>query len=178
MKTNIMLLVAWALFCPISQAGEFKLQSPTWRNAGTVPGESLYSDCGGKNISPPLSWVGAPTGTKSFAITLFDPDAPGGHGWWHWVLFDLGPNTQNLAAGTGSGRQLPAGSKQTRNDYGSLGYGGPCPPPGSTHRYVLAIAALDLPTLSVSAQAPPGQIAALIAKHTLAQASINVRYGR
>ncbi len=159
-------------------AADFRLQSPTLREGGMVPVEHLLAKCGGRNLSPDLAWSGAPAGTKSFAVTFFDPDAPGGHGFWHWAMFDLPPKTERLPAGAGASTAAIPGAKQARNDYGSIGYGGPCPPEGSTHRYILTVTALNLENLPVSPHATAGEVAALISKHALGKATITVRYGR
>ena len=166
----------------IAEANELRLSSPTLHEGGLVAKEHVLnaSGCGGQNISPGLRWTGAPPATKSFGVTMFDSDAPGGRGFWHWVVFNLGPASRELPAGAGaaSGQGLPKGSSQTRNDYGSAGYGGPCPPPGSTHRYVMTVYALDVGKLASTASDAPAKVAAEVEKHALAKGSINVRYGR
>ncbi len=107
----------------------------------TVPTPEAQNGCGGTNVSPDLTWTGAPAATKSFAITEFDADAPTGTGFWHWVLYNIPPNVTSIAAGAGT--NPPAGTSGL-SDYGSLGYGGPCPPVGDgTHHYAFTISALD-----------------------------------
>src|SRR6266571_4858543 len=88
--------------------------------------------CEGKNVSPSLAWRNAPAGTKSFAITVYDPDAPTGSGWWHWIVFDIPADVTSLPAGVGNpaSGQTPKGAVQSKNDFGKPGYGGPCPPQG------------------------------------------------
>ncbi|QLQ16740.1 MAG: YbhB/YbcL family Raf kinase inhibitor-like protein [Micropruina sp.] len=98
---------------------------------------------GGDNVSPDLTWSGAPEGTASYAITCFDPDAPTGSGWWHWIAFDIPTSVTSLAEG-----ERPPGREWT-NDYGYGGYGGPCPPPGPAHRYVFTVHALDVAELGI-----------------------------
>ncbi|HJO56398.1 MAG TPA: YbhB/YbcL family Raf kinase inhibitor-like protein [Candidatus Scalindua sp.] len=95
--------------------------------------------CKGGNLSPALSWSNAPEGTKSFAITVYDPDAPTGSGWWHWFAFNIPANVNSLAEGIA----LPEGSITLKNDYGVLGFGGACPPEGEVHRYQFTVHALD-----------------------------------
>jgi Raf kinase inhibitor-like YbhB/YbcL family protein len=171
--------IAWLAIISVGQSADFELHSPTWHNGGVVPAESLLPDCGGKNLSPALSWSGIPNGTRSFAVTLFDPDAPGGKGWWHWVVFDLNAGLRGLPAGAGAaGGSGLEGGKQTRNDYGSDGYGGPCPPSGSSHRYLLTVTALNVSKLPVPPQAEPARVAGVLAQHALAKATITLRYGR
>jgi Raf kinase inhibitor-like YbhB/YbcL family protein len=133
------------------------------------------SGCNGKNVSPALSWSGAPQNTKSFAVTLFDPDAPTGHGFWHWTVFNLPASTTELAAGTGN--RLPGGAIQAKNDWGTTGYGGPCPPSGSTHRYVLTVWALNVEHLQSQADTSPAKVAAELRTHTLGTAQMTVRFG-
>ena len=100
---------------------------------------------GGRNIIPDLTWSDAPAETRSFAITIFDPDAPTGSGWWHWVAVDLPGTITSLAEGAA----LPASIREWVNDYGYVGYGGPYPPPGPAHHYVFTVYALPTPRLDV-----------------------------
>src|SRR5271169_1853031 len=106
--------------------------------------------CDGGNHSPHLAWSGAPVGTKSFAVTLYDPDAPTGSGFWHWVVVNIPPDTKGLAKKAGDPKSglMPAGALQTRTDFGAPGYGGPCPPKGDKpHRYQFKLYAVDVPQL-------------------------------
>src|ERR1700674_3435857 len=109
--------------------------------------------CDGTNQSPHLAWSGAPAGTKSFAVTCYDPDAPTGSGFWHWVVINIPANVRELAQGAGSaGGTLPAGALQTRTDFGAPGYGGPCPPAGDhPHRYLFTLFAVGAEKLNVQA---------------------------
>ncbi|MGH8355546.1 MAG: YbhB/YbcL family Raf kinase inhibitor-like protein [Pseudomonas sp.] len=137
--------------------------------------------CTGPNISPALSWKDAPAGTRSFAITLYDPDAPTGSGWWHWMLFDLPATTQHLQAGasSGAGKGLPAGSIQSLTDFGAPGFGGACPPAGDpAHRYVLTLHALKTPRLELGADAMPALVGFMLKANSLATASITATYAR
>jgi Raf kinase inhibitor-like YbhB/YbcL family protein len=120
--------------------------SATFARGGSIPVSAEFAPCGGKNVSPQLSWSGAPPETKSFLITLYDPDAPTGVGFWHWTLFDLPAGVTSLAAGAAA--HPPAGARQGYTDYGISGYGGPCPPSGDgPHHYRFTIYALDVPTI-------------------------------
>jgi len=137
------------------------------------------SGCHGGNISPALSWDHPPAGTRSFAVLMFDPDAPG-NGWWHWAVFDIPADVTSLPAGAGDPAKhlLPPDAIQSRNDFGSPGYGGPCPPPGAPHHYHLMLYALRLARLGLDAAASPAQAAAKARSHALAEAEIVGIYGR
>lgn len=135
----------------------------------------------GGNLSPQLRWSGAPAGTESFAVTCFDPDAPTGSGFWHWVLFDIPAAVTELPRGAGSGDMvgLPSGAVHARNDMGSLGYVGSAPPPGhGDHRYVFAVHALGIPTLGLDADATPALVGFNLTFNTLARGVIVGVFGR
>lgn len=159
------------------------LTSPSFVAGATLPARHVYQGygCKGGNVSPALQWRGIPAGTRSLAVTLHDPDAPGNGGWWHWVVYNLPPTTTQLPEGAGSadGRRLPAGSAQGTTDFGSAGFGGACPPEGDPpHRYRLTLHALDTARLPVAADAPPAAIGAMIQRHQLASTTVEARYGR
>jgi Raf kinase inhibitor-like YbhB/YbcL family protein len=165
-----------------AESGGFRLTSSEWHDGGSVPKESVFngSGCGGANISPEFHWSGAPSGTKSFAITIFDLDAPTDGGWWHWVIFNIPGTISELPAGAGNkeSRKLPPSSVQCRNDYGEPGYGGPCPPPGSLHRYLVRVYALNLEKLPFGSETLPGKMAKQIETHSIGGAKLMVRCGR
>jgi len=150
--------------------------SETFTDGGTLPREAAFGGCGGDNRSPQLAWTGAPAGTKSFAVTCFDPDAPTGSGYWHWLTFNISADTTSLDAGSPSAR----GSTTGRNDYGESAYGGPCPPPGDgPHGYVFTVYALDVERIDGIDEGVTG--ASLVFNmrgHVLAQGSVTGRYGR
>lgn len=128
--------------------------------------------CDGGNKSPHLRWEGAPAGTKSFAVTCFDPDAPTGSGFWHWVVVNIPPSVTELPVDAGSGR-LPAGALQVRTDFGKPGYGGPCPPEGDhPHRYLFTVFAVSMDTLPVTADTSAAVVGFYLNFNTLAKASL------
>jgi Raf kinase inhibitor-like YbhB/YbcL family protein len=130
--------------------------------------------CAGGNISPHLKWSGAPAGTKSFALTCFDPDAPTGSGFWHWVMVNIPADVNELAAGAGNpGGKLPAGALQTRTELGASGYLGPCPPEGDhPHRYLFTVFAVSKEKLDVAADTSPAVVGFNLHFATLAKAEI------
>jgi len=178
----IPLLCAWGLSAGVSLgAHALELKSPDIANQKTLGTAQVYQGfgCTGGNLSPALSWSGVPTGTKSFAITAYDPDAPTGSGWWHWMAYDLPADLRGLPSGAGTAGGLPGGAKQGRNDYGSNDFGGACPPPGDKpHRYVFTVFALKVDKLEVPADASTALIGYMLRANKLAAASITARFGR
>jgi Raf kinase inhibitor-like YbhB/YbcL family protein len=137
--------------------------------------------CTGGNQSPELKWTGAPAATKSFALTVYDPDAPTGSGWWHWVVVDIPATMTELPKGWGKSGTVQAGgsARQTRTDFGAPGYGGPCPPMGDkAHRYVFSVYALDIPKMEVPDDASGALVGFNIGAHTIAKGTLTAQYGR
>lgn len=166
-----------------AQAGGFTLRSPTIKPGGTLTQAQVFNGfgCSGKNISPALSWSGAPAGTKSYAVTVYDPDAPTGSGWWHWVVYNIPGSATQLTEGAGSadGKGLPAGSLQARTDFGAPGFGGACPPAGDKpHRYVFTVYALKTDKLEVPADGTAALVGFMIHANKLGEARFIARYGR
>ncbi|MGC9952795.1 MAG: YbhB/YbcL family Raf kinase inhibitor-like protein [Rhizomicrobium sp.] len=163
-----------------SHAAKLTLSSPTVANGRTLPDVHVYNDdgCTGANRSPELSWSGAPAGTKSFAVTVHDPDAPHEGGWWHWLVFDISAGARGLPEGAGNGAGLPAGAIESRTDFGKPGYGGACPPPGNPHRYVFAVYALKTAKLGLKSDDAPAKVDGAIRHNSLGQATITALYGQ
>ncbi|MBI2204858.1 MAG: YbhB/YbcL family Raf kinase inhibitor-like protein [Candidatus Rokubacteria bacterium] len=131
--------------------------------------------CGGGNRSPHLRWEDVPAGTRSFAALCFDPDAPTGSGFWHWVVVNIPPNVMELPldAGNPASGKLPAGALQVRTDFGKPGYGGPCPPEGDhPHRYLFTVHAVGMDTLPVTADTSAAVVGFYLNFNTLAKASL------
>ena len=160
----------------------FELHSDDVADGQMMTDNQVYNAFGmtGKNISPALSWSGFPAETKGFAVTCFDPDAPTGSGFWHWVLVDVPASVTSLPAGAGhaSGSGLPAGAMHLRNDYGSRDFGGAAPPAGDPpHRYVFAVHALDVPSLELEPDTTPAVAGFNLRFRTIARAVLVPVYG-
>lgn len=176
-------VIVLGLFTTIVHADNFLLTSPTIKPGTTLTEEQVFNGfgCTGKNQSPALKWTPGPKGTKSYAVTLYDPDAPTGSGWWHWVVYNIPANVTDLAAGAGdtTGKLLPAGAIQGRTDYGSHEFGGACPPPGAKpHRYIFTVHALKTEKIDVPADASAALIGFMINANSLGKASFTAKYGR
>jgi Raf kinase inhibitor-like YbhB/YbcL family protein len=150
--------------------------SSSFSEGQTIGSDFVFTGCGGKNRSPQLSWSGVPSGTKSFAITCFDPDAPTGSGYWHWLASDIPPSVTSIDAGAGTDA-APSGGKSGRSDYGIVSYGGPCPPKGDApHRYIFTVYALDVD--SIDAEGATGATTIFKMRgHVLATGSITGLFG-
>ena len=167
---------------PVSAAGKFTLSSTDISAGGQIAEQQVFNGfgCKGGNVSPALSWSSPPAGAKSFALLMHDPDAPTGSGWWHWVLYDIPASVSSLPAGAGDPHKslLPAGAVQGRTDFGTLGYGGPCPPPGKPHHYYLRLYALKVAKLDVPADASAAYIGFTVRMQSLGKAELMGVYGR
>ena len=133
--------------------------------------------CTGDNKSPQLAWSAAPAGTKSFAITMYDPDAPTGSGWWHWVVFNIPANVFELKQGAGNiaAQLMPDAAIQSLTDFGIAGYGGPCPPENDKpHAYIITVYALKIADLGIDKTASPALVGFIINQNILAKASLIV----
>jgi Raf kinase inhibitor-like YbhB/YbcL family protein len=181
-KLFVPLLCALGLSAGVSlRAHALDLSSPDIGNGQTLSNAQVFQGfgCSGGNVSPALSWGDVPAGTKSFAITAYDPDAPTGSGWWHWTAYDLPASLRSLPTGAGKPGALPGGAKQGRNDFGSNDFGGACPPQGDTpHHYIFTVFALKVEKLEVPADASAALIGYMLNANKLATASITARFGR
>lgn len=165
------LLLATTLAAPV-MADDFTLTSPD-----IAEGQQLNSDfvfqgfgCEGGNVAPTLAWSGAPEGTESFAVTVYDPDAPTGSGWWHWFAFNIPADVSELASGDVAGVQLT-------NDYGAIGFGGACPPAGEVHRYEFTVHALGT-TLEIDNSVSNALAGFMVNAYSLASSTITAVYNR
>ena len=159
------------------------LTSPEIAPGATIQNEQVYRGfgCNGTNISPELRWSGAPSETKSFAVTLYDPDAPTGSGWWHWVIVNIPQNSTFLPRNSGDPKMglAPPGTIQIRTDFGTAAYGGPCPPQGDkAHRFVFTVFAVDVDKLPVDESASAAFVGFNLNSHTLKKATLTGYYGR
>ncbi|MBI0326638.1 YbhB/YbcL family Raf kinase inhibitor-like protein [Burkholderia plantarii] len=174
-----LLAVLAAAFASLARPGAqtpFSVTSPELRDGGRVSAAQRYGGgaCHGENRSPALAWQNPPRGTRSYAITMFDLDAPG-RGWWHWAVADIPASTTGLPANaSGSGFLGRLGAVEARNDFGGDGYGGPCPPPGKPHRYVITVYALDTGRLRAAQGRPPQLFDHEISVSALAYARLTV----
>ncbi len=161
------------------QAESFTLESQTLKGQLVKAQEFDGFGCSGQNISPELHWSHAPKGTKSFAVTVYDPDAPTGSGWWHWLIVNIPADTHQIVADASGKKTLPKGALETTTDYGHAGFGGACPPQGDkAHRYVFTVHALDVESLPVKAESKSAVVGFMINKHTIQKASMISYYQR
>jgi Raf kinase inhibitor-like YbhB/YbcL family protein len=164
-------------------AAKMKLTSSEIKPGGKISMEHVFNGfgCTGQNISPALKWSGAPAKTKSFALTVYDPDAPTGSGFWHWVVFNIPANVTSLPknAGDPKANLMPAGAVQSRTDFGVPGYGGPCPPQGDKpHRYIFTVFAVDVDHLDADENTTAAVVGFNLHFHTLAKTTLMGKFGR
>ena len=158
---------------PIDPSKQMQVTSTAFKNMQPIPRD--YT-CDGKNNSPPLSWSKPPAGTKSFALIVDDPDSPGGT-WTHWVVFDLPADTSELSEDAAKSQFASGAVKEGLNDFKHIGYGGPCPPAGKSHRYMFKVYALDT-VLGLKSGASKKEVEAAMVKHILGQGQLIGTYQR
>lgn len=182
MKRYFLLLGTFLTVLSITYAqNTFTLKSNDLGGQATMKEVFNGFGCTGKNISPELSWENAPEGTKSFAVTIYDKDAPTGSGWWHWLIFDINQNTSNLKAGAGTIEMnlAPKNSIQSLTDFSTYGYGGPCPPEGDgIHQYIVTVYALNTEKLGLKKEASPALVGFMLNQHVIEKASLVFYYQR
>jgi Raf kinase inhibitor-like YbhB/YbcL family protein len=174
-------LLAASVFGATAAQAEMKLTSKDLTSGKTMADAQVFNSfgCTGKNISPELTWSGAPEGTKSFAVMVYDPDAPTGSGWWHWSVFNIPADASKIATGASGDKKLPAGAVEGRTDFGTSGYGGACPPVGDApHHYQFTVYALSVDKLPLPDTAPGAMVGYYVRANTLDKASLEVTYGR
>ena len=161
-------------------AGGFTLFSNDLAGQLTKVQEASSHGCDGSNISPELHWSNAPTGTKSFALTVYDPDAPTGSGWWHWVVFNIPASVNALPADFGNvNKAAVISATQSMTDFGTGGFGGACPPKGDkAHRYIFTVYALSVDKLNLDEKASPALVGFMLGANTLAKATLVSYYQR
>jgi Raf kinase inhibitor-like YbhB/YbcL family protein len=180
-----LLSAAWlaAMICASAAAADFKLMSVDIGPDKPLAQDFVFSGfgCTGGNQSPALSWSGAPSGTKSYAIALFDPDAMQGRGFWHWLMINIPASTTALArdSGKNDGSKLPSGAAQIKNGFRASGYSGSCPPPSDEpHGYVMTVYALKTAAIEIPPEATSAMMLASIEANSLGKASLTYHFGR
>jgi hypothetical protein len=179
MKQILFAFLATILLATSAHAAEsvvsLALASPDFKDGDTLDNKFVFNGfgCTGDNVAPALTWSGAPIDTKYFALTMYDPDAPTGSGWWHWVVINIPADTKELYRAT-----LPEGAIETRTDYNTLGYGGPCPPVGDKpHRYIFRLVALK-DKIPLEADVPAAMAGFYINSLKIAESTLTATYGR
>jgi Raf kinase inhibitor-like YbhB/YbcL family protein len=180
--TRLAMLFLAALPYAALAAGSFTLESAEVKPNSTIAEAQIFKGfgCEGGNVSPSLNWKNAPAGAKSFAVTVYDPDAPTGSGWWHWVVFNIPASVTSLPKGVGNpaSGQTPSGAVQSKTDYGKPGYGGPCPPKGDKpHRYIFTVYALKVDKIDVDENASAAMVGYMINANKIDKASFTATYG-
>lgn len=176
MNKNLFVLLAALLpLSGVQAADSFILKSSSLKPKAPISARYYWNDfgCSGENVKPALQWSGAPAGTKSYAVTFYDHDAPTGSGFWHWVAYNLPKDAVSIA----ENGPLPPGAVEGNTDLGKPGFFGPCPPVGRKHRYTYTVYALDVDKLPVEAGATPAIVGFTLWQHTLGKASFDVTAG-
>lgn len=180
-KANLFLGLILSISTSLFGQNTFTLSSKDLGGQAIKSQEFNDFGCTGANESPQLSWANAPEGTKSFAITMYDPDAPTGSGWWHWLVFDIPANIHELPTNAGNIKLdlAPKGVIQSITDYGAKGYGGPCPPEGhGLHQYIITVHALKTDKLGLDENTNAAVVGYYLWNNSIAKASIVAYYQR
>ncbi|PHS30466.1 MAG: YbhB/YbcL family Raf kinase inhibitor-like protein [Sulfurovum sp.] len=173
------LLTLSLLTASVLMADTFTLQSADVQGQLTKTQEFNGFGCSGANQSPELHWSNAPKGTKSFALTMYDADAPTGSGWWHWIIINIPSTSKQIVSNASSKHLLPKGAVETMTDYGSASFGGACPPKGDkAHNYTFTLHALDVDKLDLTAKSDSALVGYMINSHTIQKTSIVSYYSR
>lgn len=172
---TIIASAALALSALAANAEDFNIQSPDIANGGTFAAAQFWNNfgCTGENVRPSFTWSGAPEGTKSFAITLYDKDAPTGSGFWHWVVYNIPGSATGI-----DGKSLPAGAIANNTDVGTPDYAGPCPPEGTKHNYVYTLHALKTEKIEIPAGATAPLAGFFIYNNTIATTTLSAAASR
>lgn len=169
MKSLLLTLLVFS----ITYAGNFTLTSDDLQGQLTLEQEFNGFGCSGKNISPDLHWSDAPKETKSFAVLMYDKEAPTGSGWWHWMVFNIPVSAKGISSNASNSELLPKGAVEGTNDYGTVGFGGACPPKDhGFHSYVTTVHALDVEHLDIDEKTNQAVVGYMINSHTIQKSSI------
>ncbi|MFT4743974.1 MAG: Raf kinase inhibitor-like YbhB/YbcL family protein [Yoonia sp.] len=181
MKYLMVAALSALITSPALAEDAFQLTSPDISEGQQLDNQFVLNGfgCEGGNISPALEWSGVPEGTKSLVVTAYDPDAPTGSGWWHWVAFNIPANVSSLTQGAGSvGGDMPEGAVQSLTDFGVPGFGGACPPAGEVHRYQFKVHALGVEALGLDENASAALVGFMTGANTIATANLTAVYTR
>ncbi|AOY84131.1 YbhB/YbcL family Raf kinase inhibitor-like protein [Moorena producens JHB] len=165
----------------LAESAELTVTSDSFKEGDMLSLDHVYKGfgCEGGNLSPQLSWSGAPEGTNSYIVTAYDPDAPTGSGWWHWTVFNIPASVTSLAEGIGQKAELPEGAVEGKTDFASNGFGGACPPEGDeAHRYIFSVYAMPDETLPLDVNAPGAMVGFFANGQALAKGQITAKYSR
>jgi Raf kinase inhibitor-like YbhB/YbcL family protein len=177
---SIFAAAAFIFSANAASAADFSISSTDIAEGKALSEKHVFKGfgCEGGNVSPQLSWANAPEGTKSFVVTAYDPDAPTGSGWWHWVVFNIPASVTSLDSNAGSGTGIPAGAIQSRTDFGAPGYGGACAPQGATDHYQFRVTALKVEKLDLDANASAALVGYMTNANSLGSATLTATHTR
>lgn len=176
-----LMTIAALLLTQAAFSASFTLKTTSFDAKKSLPNKHVFNGfgCSGENVSPALEWTGAPKDTKSFAVMVYDPDAPTGSGWWHWTVANIPATVTSIEEGASASKKLPPGSVEGRTDFGGPGFGGACPPKGDRpHRYIFTVYALKTDKLDINAEASGALVGFNVLANTIDKASFTVKYGR